>query len=312
MAGVAAAQVPALAPMQELEPILVLGERPGPALWKVTYRDHELWLLPTMTQLSQRVVWRSSQLEDVLSRSQEVYFEASLVLHLGGNDKDDTRVLDALLNPDGKWVRDILPPDLHALFARLNARYAGNDQRLETFRPFYAAMQLREQAFRRLQLDGDGQVHDQVAFLARRYFIPLRLLGREISPGAGTLAARLRRIAVQADVDCASSQLYELESDLRQAVVRANAWSTGDIDALRADWAATRQRDQLVSCKPLFRQLAPRDREVRQTRDQGFRALERALRRNRSTVALVMLEEVFDPDGVVARMRAAGYQVEEP
>jgi hypothetical protein len=47
-------------------------------------------------------------------------------------------------------------------------------------------------------------------------------------------------------------------------------------------------------------------------RDQGFRALERALRRNRSTVALVLLEEVFDPDGVVARMRAAGYQVEQP
>lgn len=163
-----------------------------------------------------------------------------------------------------------------------------------------------------MQLDGDGRVHDQVAFLARRHFVPLRSLGREISPRAGTLAARLRGITVQADIDCARSQLYELESELRQAVARANAWSTGDIDVLRADWVATQQRDQMVSCKPLFRQLAPHDREVREMRDQGFRALERALRRNRSTVALVLLEEVFDPDGVVARMRVAGYQVEEP
>lgn len=147
VAGVAGAQSPALPPVPELEPILVSGERPGPAMWKITWKDHELWLLPTMTQLSQQVVWRSSHVEDILSRSQEVYFEASLVLRLGGNGKVDAKVLEALLNPDGKWVRDVLPPDLHALFATLNARHAGNNQRLESFRPFYASLQLREEAF---------------------------------------------------------------------------------------------------------------------------------------------------------------------
>lgn len=140
----------------------------------------------------------------------------------------------------------------------------------------------------------------------------MRALGRELKPKANTLAARLRRTTLQADIQCARSQLTQLESALQQAIARANAWSTGDIDALRADWASTQQQDQLASCKELFEQLAPRRREVRETRDQGFRALEKALRKNESTVALVLLEEVFDPEGVVARMRAAGYQVEEP
>lgn len=160
IAGAAVAQSPALPPALELEPILVTGERPGPAMWKITWKDHELWLLPTLSQLPQRVVWRSRPLEDVLSRSQEVYFEASLVLRLGGDEESNATIREALLNPDGKWVRDVLPQDLYARFTLLNSRYAGNEQRLESFRPFYATLQLREEALKRLQLDADGQLHD--------------------------------------------------------------------------------------------------------------------------------------------------------
>jgi hypothetical protein len=250
--------------------------------------------------------------EAALRQSQEVYFEASLDMHIDGAGEAGAAVFEALQNPDRKWLREILPFDLYGRFAALNRYYAGNNARLEMLRPFYAALELRKQALLRFQLDSDGRVHDQVAYLARRYGVPLRSLARELTPRSTALVANLRRVPPDADVECARSQLMQLERELRDAVARANAWSVGDIAALRADWAATRQQDQKASCEALFQLLAPTGRAVRDTRDRGYTTLRQALRRNRSTVALVLLEEVFDPAGVVARFRSAGYQVEEP
>jgi hypothetical protein len=41
-------------------------------------------------------------------------------------------------------------------------------------------------------------------------------------------------------------------------------------------------------------------------------AAERALRENRSTVAVLWMAQILDPDGYVAALRERGYTVEDP
>ncbi len=306
------AAVPPGAAEQELDPVLVVGEQPGPALWRVVHGDHELWLLPVLAPLPRGVAWRSRSVERLVSVSQEVFTEASLDMHLGGDSRDAAAVTGALQNPGGALLRDVLPAGLYTRFAALNQRYAGDDPGLERYRPFYASLQLRKRALRSLQLDSDGDVHGQIGYLARKYRVPLRSLARELDPRPRALVARLERVPLQADTECARSQLQQLERELRAAIERANAWSTGDIQALRRDWQTTRDQERKASCQALFQILAPTSRAIQATRDKAFKALRKALRHNRSTVALVLLEEVFDPDGVVARFRSAGYRVEAP
>jgi hypothetical protein len=298
--------------LEELDAVMVTGEHPGPALWKVTWKDHVLWILPTLAPLPRQVTWRSRQLEKLLSQSQEVYTEASLNMQLGGNGRADAKVASALENPDGGWLSSVLPPDLHARFAALNQRYAGGDRDLERFRPFYAAVQLSGRAYQRLQLDSDGQIHETIGYLARKHHVPLREMARNMKPRPDALVSSLRRISPQADIDCATWQLLQLERELRGAITRANAWSVGDMKALRLDWEATRAQSEAASCTALFQQLAPTARAIRETRDRSYSALRSALRKNSSTIALVLLEEVFDPAGVIARFREDGYQVEQP
>src|ERR1043165_8857902 len=64
----AQATAPAL---QEFAEVVVTGEQPGPALWRVQSGEHVLWLLGGVSQLPGKVTWRSKQLEAVLSGSQE-------------------------------------------------------------------------------------------------------------------------------------------------------------------------------------------------------------------------------------------------
>ena len=57
----------AAVPAQELlEEVLVTGEQPGPAMWKVKRGDHTLWIVGTLTPLPSKMTWRSQQVEDVI------------------------------------------------------------------------------------------------------------------------------------------------------------------------------------------------------------------------------------------------------
>jgi hypothetical protein len=40
--------------------------------------------------------------------------------------------------------------------------------------------------------------------------------------------------------------------------------------------------------------------------------VEQAMAKNASTVAVLSIDQILKPDGYVARLRAAGYQVEDP
>ncbi len=263
----------------ELEPILVVGERPGPALWKVTWKDHTLWILPTLSPLPRQVIWRSRPVEEALRQSQEVFFEASLdIAHRrqrqGGRGGWPSTSNEA---PTANGCAMYCLPDLAcAEFAALmlNATPAAGAW-LEMYRPFYASLELRKLALpRQPQLDSDGQVHDQVAYLAHastacRYACWDARSVRDPPRWRQTS----RRTPWAADTECARSQLLQLERELRDAALRANAWSTGDIEALRADWAGSRRQDQMASCQALFQQLAPTARAVRETRDRGYTTL---------------------------------------
>jgi uncharacterized protein YbaP (TraB family) len=57
---------------EPIEEIVVLGERPGPQLWRVTHGDNTLWLLGILQPLPKRMTWKSAAVEEVLDQSQEV------------------------------------------------------------------------------------------------------------------------------------------------------------------------------------------------------------------------------------------------
>src|SRR4051812_40408060 len=53
------------------EKILIVGQRPGPGLWKISKGDHVLWIFGTYSPLPNKMTWRSHQVETVLAESQE-------------------------------------------------------------------------------------------------------------------------------------------------------------------------------------------------------------------------------------------------
>ncbi len=51
--------------------VLVVGQRPGPGLWKVSKGGNVLWVFGTHAPLPARMQWRSQQVEAILAQSQQ-------------------------------------------------------------------------------------------------------------------------------------------------------------------------------------------------------------------------------------------------
>jgi len=95
--------------------------------------------------------------------------------------------------------------------------------------------------------------------------------------------------------------------------VRANAWATGDVAKLRA----LAPIDNATACieavldSQVLQQQGAAEWPARRA-EAWVAAVEDALRRNASTVAVLSVDLILRPDGYVARLRQRGYVVEDP
>jgi hypothetical protein len=68
----------------------------------------------------------------------------------------------------------------------------------------------------------------------------------------------------------------------------------------------------IAVCDQFFRHMRFVRERMQDLRKQSYTTYVRALKRNRSTLVMVSITDMFDANGVIAKFIADGYQVEEP
>jgi hypothetical protein len=332
------------APDELLDTVLVTGEQPGPGLWKVSKGDHVMWVLATYGSLPRGMTWRSRQVEARIAESQEVLF--------GGNAgiRPDLGMLRAMTmisaaaragkNPDGASLRQVLPPELFARWLVLREKYVGEDDDIEEWRPVIALGQLRRKAMEKQGLQGGASVDAYVGAAAKKYKARVHRLKRvervvRMEDPRGMM--RATRNVEAPDLACFARNLSELELDIERTTARANAWARGDIVKLRElqhSWkiqddcgyvwlafgdrllfvaAAEGDSAEAARVKKLIADYTWHEEWARvQARQEWLAAAQAALAKNKSTFAVLRLDDVFSPDGALEKLRKLGYAVEDP
>jgi uncharacterized protein YbaP (TraB family) len=298
------------APAAPIETVLVVGEQPGPALWRISKDGHVLWIVSTFGPLSERVIWRSQQVETLLKEARELYTEPNFETYLPNSKEGKLLIEKATQNGAGQTLQDVLPADLYARFDALRQEY-GAGRRFEELRPFVAVQRLKERAMRSSSLTGDGGIRSRIVALAKRNRVKVRSLTLIDNSAARPAMLDLDAIPREADVPCMQAQLARLETELNEAALRANAWASGDVAALRRLIAPTHTAS-LEACEDLLMSSKYFQQGAIESYQRAESALRKALARNRSTVALIPIEVLFRADGMLARFRRDGYRVEEP
>ena len=302
----------------ELETLTVSGEQPGPGLWALRHGDHSLWMLATVAPVPKDLKWRSRQLEAVIARSQVVIappvvdLDASEIGFFQKISMVATLVKSAVL-PGKQTLADVLPPALAARWSTLRQRYAPRSKSLDSARPLFAGIVLNEKAMERAGLDANRDLWEDVRKLAKRHKTTLRepqILLPLKDPKA--LLAEFASTPPAADVPCLDAVLARLETQLPQLQQQGVAWATGDIETLLRLPPDPLDGACLIGITGTPRLAALYQEGLRRWRLEWVLAAEGALLRNTSSLAVLPLEEVIGPQGLVTQMVARGYTLVEP
>ncbi len=292
------------------EEIQVVGELPGPPLWKITKDDHVLWILGVPELVPDGLVWQSDSIENALTRSSEYLPSPSLRVSVI-NPVRARRLIKLIRRiPDRGTLEDVLPEDQYRLFSETRLGYAPKRDSLEEWRPSVAAEELFDSAAQSAGLESGRTIHRAIEKRARKYNVkkvPARLSERyKDSP----LFDSIREVSADAEQTCLQTLLQELDAQLEAHARLAAAWAVGDLASIR-----THSGDSATGvCDS---STLPFDPQVLSQIESRVWALwlenvDRALRDNESTFAVLPLGALLRADGPLSWLRQRGYEVVEP
>lgn len=301
----------------ELAEVTVTGVQPGPGLWRVSKGDHVLWVLGTLSPLPRSMQWTSHDVDTIIGASQQVLLPPTVTF------KADVGFLGKLFllpsaysarkNEDGLTLQQVLPPPVYARWQLTKQKYIGDDRGIERWRPLFAAQELYKKALKSNDLSKTGGIQYSIDQLAKRHGVSEISTSYQVVIDHPRDALNAFKQSAPHDVTCFIRTLDTVEHDMPAIKARANAWATGDLQALR-QLPDSARRDACISAiadAGFVRTLGLADVPAKQEAT-WLAAARAALARNVQTFATLPMDELLKPDGYMAKLQAQGYQVETP
>jgi hypothetical protein len=305
-------EAPELAP----EKILVVGQRPGPGLWKISKGEHVLWVFGMYSPLPKKMEWRAQEVETILAQSQEYLTPPAATAELGFF-RSLTLLPYAIglkKNPDGAQLRDLLPADVHARWLLLKKKYIGNDEGIERERPIFVADELFRKGLDHAGLSSGQEVRTAIEKIVKKNKIKTTPSEVKLAVDDPVRMIKDFKKSPLDDVACFSKTIERLETDLDAMRIRANAWAKGDLEAIhKLSYADRDEACEAALANSAFIKGQPgfQSMEARMW-DTWLATAERSLVANASTFAILPLKDILDPKGVMSALQAKGYLVEKP
>lgn len=218
------------------EPVLVLGQRPGPGMWKVSRDGHVLWVLGTYAPLPKQFAWRSRQVETVIANSQGYLLPPSA--QIGGLGFFKTLALlpyaiGIKKNPDGATLREVLPPEVYARWLPMRKKYFDDSSSIERERPMFVAEELYRRAIKQAGLD-NGAVDRQINEMVGKSKLKKTPVTLHLTVEDPASVLKSFKASKMDDAVCLASTLKRLDSDVDGMRARAQAWANGNFAAIAA------------------------------------------------------------------------------
>jgi hypothetical protein len=312
---------PAAAPVEE---ILIVGEQPGPGMWKVTKGNNTLWVIGIHTPLPQKMKWRAKGIREVVAGAQEVLAQPGTVVTTKqiGIFRAITLIpsaLEARKSPDGAKLKELVPDETYQRWLALRDKYIDENntddesQDIERWRPMFAALELYSKAITKSGMTQTSPVWAEVSRIAK--LNKVKITEVTVEPQINDPRGAIRELNKTRlnDIDCFTKTIDRIESELIVMRKRANAWASGDVEVLRS----TPWRDQREACSNAIREatfvqkLGVKDIAA-QIENTWLAQAEKSIAANATTVAVLSMDQALSKTNYLAKLKAKGYVVVEP
>ena len=266
------------------------------------------------------MTWQSGEVEATIAASQEVLGagRAKADIGVGAMFKLASLTPAAMrsqYNPDKATLDSVVGPLLHARWTLAKERYAVPTKDFEKLRPMYASQELYWKAVEGAGLTRASSVPGVVSGAAGRAGVPIVDTGftYPLDLDRKELKKRIEEVnaSTGADIACFGKTLDVLEADLSLMQLRANAWATGDVRALRE----LSTGDIMPPCQEVADATLAflgAGEIKRKLRASWLKAAQDSLAKNQSTFATLPIADLLDENGALKDLRRLGYVVVAP
>ncbi|HEY0267316.1 MAG TPA: TraB/GumN family protein [Rhizomicrobium sp.] len=301
LAWPARAQEPPVPDWARIEAVEVKAQ-PGPAVWRLTRGNSEVWLLGTVGVMPKDLDWNKQYLSDLLDGARAILMPPKadiglvdiawfLLMH-GGE----------LSLPHGQKLEDGLPEALRARFVTARSAVSDDAGDYATDIPIRAAIRLQQDMMRRNSWTG-REPNETIAGLARRKRIADDPVTRF---GAMDAVRDILRLSPEQQRACLSEAVDDVNWSLAHAERAARAWAVGDIKGVKANYSESRLGDCVMAAVHAFADI-----EARSIADTSA-AIDAALNRPGKTIVVVGMRPLLKRGGVLERLQAMHVAIEAP
>jgi uncharacterized protein YbaP (TraB family) len=301
LAAPAAGAQEAPSPSALVEEIQVIARLPGPALWRISTPNSQLWILGVAGPLPRKFEWDSRRVNTALAGARELILPPGPDLNpkeMFGLLMDRSHILH---QPRGKTLRGDLPPALRGRFEAAARSIGQLPDHYDHWRAVVASVAMVFDAENHDQLDKTGSLR-AVTDLAHRNRVPIRRLANYKAAEQVRAWSQVPPEAAAACVTLAVSMAERLPSD---APLMAKAWARGDL-------ATVKEIDEATSNDGCFRAApavgALQDRVAK----DWAQDLRRVLAVPGKTVVEIDLPSLTRKGGLLDQLRAEGLDVIGP
>jgi len=293
-----------------LPEVAIVGEAPGPGLWRVSNGDHVLWILGTLDPLPKDMTWRSRELESVLKEVRQVLpNEPDVSVRAGPITyiRMYFQLRHVRTIPGDQTLKDWLSPELYARWAALKARFHVTDRGLDKETPALAALTLYGSALGASNLSSGPAIENSVLKMARKSKVHIQRVALVVDDPRGVIAD-WGNMPREGQISCLEAIVGRLETDLDTVRAQARAWAVGDVESLRK----LPYPREITACDAALGMTGHLRQLIESTKSQQRAALETALTQGHATLAVRPIYDLFGPTGALETLRSRGYAVEGP
>jgi len=308
---------PSSGQVHTLENVAASVRPPGPPVWEFTRNGKKILVLGTISYLPRDMALDVAQIIQGITTAQAIVSPPGLVV---GDNIGFFRGLmlwpgirKNRLNSDGRTLRDVLSPTLYSKWERAESRY-GPPSSSDRLHPAYAAFELFEAAAQQARLDPDPSTISLVRSTARKHGLEEFDARLHLPIDNPKQAVRDFRIAATDDVQCLQQTLERIDTFLKEAKPLGDAWATGDVGSLEM-WA--NDRSSMEYCwSTLTNQEIARQQGIAELHeaidDRWMEEMAKALASHDTVFTAMSLREMFEVDGIGAKLRRSGFDMGSP
>lgn len=286
----------------DIETVVVHAPVRGPAMWRVSKGDAEIWLVGTLGPLPEGLDWNDSLIAEKITGAKKLYLEAEASTGIVSVSWFMLTHWGIFSMPSGQKMQDVLAPDVRARFVQALGVIGEKPDSYEKTKPQVAAWKIEAAFLKKRKFTTGGGLEERLSRLARTAGVKTQRMGSyDVIP---VLKEYLDLPPAQGQA-CLKAALNDMDNWDKHAVAAAQGWTVGDVDAVRAHYADSELEVCLASHNAHFDKL-----EQRAVKD-AMSAVEAALATPGKSVMLISIGDLLRQQGVAAALVARGYHIEQ-